>query len=109
MGCPSMSQARKPCWITFGTGSGLRAKFIKDLELKRDYSKFAETPSDCNPPKHRRLLIFALRGLDSPDCCAVSVHHGPENRIADHRRVENAQQRSHRGSEPICRSHDGLD
>lgn len=43
MGCPSMSQARKPCWITFGTGSGLRAKFIKDLELKRDYSKFAET------------------------------------------------------------------
>ncbi len=62
-----------------------------------------------DPPFHRRSRVFSPRGLDGPNSCAVCVRHGPENRIADRGRTRNAQQRSHRGSEIVHRTHDGLD
>lgn len=46
-------------------------------------------------------------GLDCPNSCSVYVQHGPENRMAGHRRTRNAQQLSHHGSEIILCPYDG--
>ena len=47
--------------------------------------------------------------VDCPNSRAVCVRHGPENRMAGHRRAKNAPQRSSCGSEIILCAHDGLD
>lgn len=60
-----------------------------------------------NLPNHRRLPVFILGGLDCPNSYAVCVQNGLENRIADHRRIRNVPQRSHRGSESILCPYDG--
>ena len=58
---------------------------------------------------HRRLPASLLKGLGDVIKCSLSVQHGRENWIADHKRVKNAQQHSHCGSEIVLRPDGGVD